>query len=84
MRVMLRDLFRQRFRTVLTITGVGLGIFTLIVLGALGENVRRVVDEAKSYAGGLVRLYTKTNDQGINPGITPEDTCFLPAQRADE
>ena len=42
MRVMLRDLLRQRFRTALTISGVGLGIFTLIVLGALGDLIVQV------------------------------------------
>lgn len=72
MRVLLRDLFRQRLRTGLTTLGVGLGIFTLVVLGALGEHFRALVEEAKAYTAGQLRLYTKTNKQGINPGITEE------------
>jgi hypothetical protein len=76
---MIRDLLRQRLRTLLTVSGVALGIFTLVVLGALGEHFRSTVDEAKSYAHGLVRLYTKTNDEGVNPGITPEDLALIEA-----
>ncbi len=79
MRALLRDLFRQRLRTLLTVLGVALGIFTLVVLGALGEHFRGMVDEAKGYARGLVRLYTKTNAEGVNPGITPETLARVEA-----
>lgn len=69
---LLRDLRRQRLRTSLTVSGVALGMLTLVVLGALGEHFRALVQEAKAYTSGIVRLYTKTNAQGINPGITEE------------
>lgn len=69
---LLRDLLRQRLRTGLTVLGVALGIFALVVLGALGEHFRGMVDETKGYSRGLLRLYTKTNAEGVNPGITPE------------
>lgn len=69
---LLRDLRRQRLRTSLTISGVALGMLTLVVLGALGEHFRALVQEAKAYTSGIVRLYTKTNAQGINPGVTEE------------
>lgn len=79
MSALLRDLARQRLRTLLTVLGVALGIFTLVVLGALGEHFRGMVDEAKGYARGLVRLYTKTNLAGVNPGITPETLARVQA-----
>ncbi|MGE0708957.1 MAG: ABC transporter permease [Planctomycetota bacterium] len=79
MRWLLRDLLRQRLRTALTVAGVALGIFTLVALGGLGEHFRAMVEDAKGYAGGLVRLYTKTNKAGINPGITPEDLARVRA-----
>lgn len=69
---LLRDLRRQRLRTALTVSGVALGMLTLVVLGALGEHFRALVEESKAYTSGLVRLFTKTNEQGINPGITEE------------
>lgn len=69
---LVRDILRQRLRAALTVSGVGLGMLTLVVLGALGEHFRGLVEESKAYTRGVVRLFTKTNDQGINPGITEE------------
>lgn len=69
---LLRDVLRQRLRAALTVCGVGLGMLTLVVLGALGEHFRGLVEESKAYTRGAVRLFTKTNAQGINPGITDE------------
>lgn len=69
---LVRDILRQRLRAALTVSGVGLGMLTLVVLGALGEHFRAVVDESKAYTRGVVRLFTKTNEQGINPGVTEE------------
>lgn len=72
MRTLVRDLLRQRFRTLLTVVGVAVGIFTLVVFGAVGEQFRATLDGAKVFAGGLIGLVTKTNKEGINPGITEE------------
>ncbi|MCO5168633.1 MAG: ABC transporter permease [Planctomycetes bacterium] len=69
---LVRDLLRQRLRAALTVSGVALGMLTLVVLGALGEHFRALVDESKAYTRGVVRLFTKTNPDGINPGITDE------------
>lgn len=74
---LLRDLSRQRLRTGLTVSGVALGMLTLVVLGALGEHFRALVEESKAYTRGLVRLFTKTNAQGINPGITEEALALV-------
>jgi len=78
-RTLVRDLRRQRLRSLLTITGIGLGILTLVVLGALGEHFRDSVAAAQAYVGGVVRLYTKTNARGVNPGVTPETRTRLAA-----
>lgn len=75
----LRDVLRQRLRAALTVSGVGLGMLTLVVLGALGEHFRGLVEESKAYTRGVVRLFTKTNAQGINPGITEEDLAAVRA-----
>ncbi|MBI3725309.1 ABC transporter permease, partial [bacterium] len=73
MRAIFRDLARQRWRTLLTIAGMAIGIFALVVLGAMAEHFRSVVADAKGYVRGTVRLVTKTNKKGENPGISPDD-----------
>jgi ABC-type antimicrobial peptide transport system permease subunit len=72
MKKCLRNLGRQKLRTALTISGVSLGIFTLLVLGALSEHFRVMVDDSREYTRGMIRLFTKTNKDGVNPGITKE------------
>lgn len=79
MRSLLRDLKRQRLRSALTISGVALGIFTLVVLGALGEHFRAIANDARRYTRGQIRLFTKTNQAGHNPGITPETLAAIQA-----
>ena len=37
------------------------------------EAAAATVEEATTYSEGLLRLYTKTNSQGVNPGVTEED-----------
>lgn len=69
---LVRELLRQRLRTALTVVGVALGILVLVVLGALGEHFRALLVEAAGYTRGVVRLVTKTNAEGVNPGITDE------------
>src|SRR5437016_1158252 len=65
---MLRDLARQPWRTTLTVSGIAIGIFALVVLGALAEHFRAIVADAKDYVRGTIRLATKTNKDGENPG----------------
>ena len=46
----LRDIFRRKGRSVLTITGIAVGVFALVVLGAVAEN-------QNVYVGKLVGYY---------------------------
>lgn len=46
----LRDIFRRKGRSILTITGIGVGVFALVVLGAVAENMN-------VYVGKLVGYY---------------------------
>lgn len=73
MRALLRDLLRQRWRTALTVLGIAIGIFALVVFGAMAEHFRSLVAESKGYIQGTVRLVTKTNKEGVNPGISAQD-----------
>ena len=77
MRAIFRDLERQPWRTALTVAGIGIGIFALVVFGALGEHFRQTVEDAKGYVRGTIRIATKTNAKGENPGITGEDVAAI-------
>ncbi len=66
----LRILFRNRLRTVLTVAGVSIGIFALTVLGALTERLHSMLGDAEAYVGHAIFLSTKTNRDGVNPGVT--------------
>jgi ABC-type antimicrobial peptide transport system permease subunit len=73
MRTILRDLARQPWRTALTIAGIAIGIFALVVFGALAEHFRALVADSKDYVKATIHLATKTNKDGENPGITDDD-----------
>ncbi len=66
---LLRSLLRHRVRTALTILGVAIGIFTLLVMGALTEHIYRMVDDTKTYVASLIHIATKTSNEGVNPGV---------------
>ncbi len=73
MRTILRDLARQPWRTTLTVAGTTIGIFALVVFGALDEHFRILLADSKEYVQGTIHVATKTNQEGENPGITTED-----------
>jgi len=73
MRTLLRDLARQPWRTCLTIAGIAIGIFALVVFGSLAEHFRALVGDSEEYVKGTIHLATKTNKEGENPGITDDD-----------
>jgi cell division protein FtsX len=73
MRTILRDLARQPWRTALTVAGTTIGIFALVVFGALDEHFRILLADSKEYVQGTLHIATKTNQEGENPGITTED-----------
>lgn len=79
MRTILRDLARQPWRTTLTVAGIAIGIFALVVFGALAEHFRSLVADSKEYVKGTIHLATKTNKAGENPGITEEDVALARA-----
>jgi putative ABC transport system permease protein len=45
----LRDIFRRRARSVITISGIAIGMFALVVLGAISENLNVYVENAAAY-----------------------------------
>ena len=45
----LRDILRRKGRSALTVGGIAIGIFALVVLGALSENLNVYIERASAY-----------------------------------
>ncbi len=76
---LLRGLLRHKVRTALTVLGVAIGIFTLLVLGALTEHLHRMVDDTETYVAAMIHIATKTSSEGVNPGIREETVARIRA-----
>lgn len=61
----LRDIFRRKGRSALTIAGIAIGVFALVVLGAVAENNNVYVDRLTGYYEGVVTV------------IDEQDTSFV-------
>ncbi len=52
----LRDIFRRKGRSILTVTGVAIGVFALVVLGSASENNRVYIDRLTGYYDGVITV----------------------------
>ncbi len=62
----LRNMFRHRIRTGLTIFGIVIGIFALTVMGSMSEYFNQLVDNALKYAGSTIGVQAK-GGFGLSP-----------------
>jgi len=69
----LRDIFRRKARSILTITGIGVGVFAFVVLGAVAENDNVYVDQLVGYYEKAI-VVVEENDAnfvGMSNGTRP-------------
>lgn len=45
----IKNMFRRKLRTSLTVFGIGIGIFALVVMGAMAEKIQLLVDGGVKY-----------------------------------
>ena len=69
----LRDVFRRKSRSILTVIGVAIGVFALVVLGSASENNRVYVDRLTGYYDGVITVIDDqdTSIVGIGAGERP-------------
>jgi putative ABC transport system permease protein len=69
----LRDIFRRKGRSVLTISGIGIGVLALVVLGAVAENQNVYVSKLVGYYEDAVVVIEKddANFVGMSAGNRP-------------
>ena len=67
-----RDLGRRKLRTALTVIGITIGIWTLVVFGALATKINRLVDGGSRFYAGKV-IVSDASSGGIGLGTVPMD-----------
>jgi len=65
MRLVIRGLFRRRFRTCLTVFGVGVGIFGFVIMGAVAEKMDRVASNTVAFFSRYVFVLSQRGFFGI-------------------
>ncbi|MDP2183157.1 MAG: ABC transporter permease [Actinomycetota bacterium] len=80
----LRDIFRRKARSILTITGIGVGVFALVVLGAAAENSNVYVKNLTGYYDDVIVVVEKNdaNLWGMTNGNRPVSVAAVDEIRA--
>src|SRR5690242_7943569 len=71
---LLRNIWRRKLRSTLTILGIVIGIFALTTFGAFAENFNALIDGGVKYFGGSIQV-------GAPDG---QAAPFLPISKIDE
>jgi len=70
---LLRDIFRRKGRSILTISGIGIGVFALVVLGAVAEDMNVLASRNASYYENVITVTEAKNSNfvGMSLGSRP-------------
>ncbi len=71
----LRNMWRRKFRTLLTIFGIVIGIFAFTVMGSMALKLNKMIDGGKKYVTGQITISPKGSaGYGAATGTLPIDT----------
>jgi len=70
---LLRELSRRKLRTTLTILGITIGIWALVVFSSMANKINALVDGGSQYFAGKV-LVTDKSSVGVGIGGAPMST----------
>ena len=71
----LRNMWRRKFRTFLTVVGIAVGIFAFTVMGSLALKFNKMIDGGKKYMTGQISISPKGSSyDGSGGGTLPVDT----------
>lgn len=72
----LRNMWRRKFRTILTVIGITVGIFAFTVMGSMALKLNKMIDGGKKYITGQISIMPKGTDfaSGQMTGTLPIDT----------
>ncbi len=66
----LRNMWRRKFRTFLTIFGIVIGIFAFTVMGSMALKLNKMIDGGKRYITGQISISPKGTDFAMTGGGT--------------
>jgi len=69
----LRNIFRRKMRAFLTIFGIAIGVFSLVVMGALAEKLTLLVDGGVDYYRGKVVIVPGADSAASGAGLLSID-----------
>jgi putative ABC transport system permease protein len=81
-RLILKNLFRQRARTTLTVLGISLGIMTVVALGVITEGLRVMAGDL-TRAGGADFIVGQKGSSDLSFSTVPETELEVLAARSD-
>lgn len=68
--IALKNVFRQRVRSSLTIVGISLGIGLILALGAIGEGLNQQIEESFGDIAGVIDVRSpRESDEGITEDV---------------
>jgi len=70
--IALKNVFRQRVRSSLTVLGIALGIGLILALGSIGEGLNRQIQESFGDVAGVIDVRANDNEEGIDDDIIEE------------
>ncbi len=71
----LRDIFRRKLRALLTISGITIGVFALVMLGSVAESMNLMVEGGKEYYAEKVMV---SDDSGTGSmSVTPMSISMI-------
>lgn len=71
----LRNLWRRKFRTFLTMFGIAIGIFAFTVMGSMALKLNKMISGGKRYITGQISIMPKGSTYGTGGGsVLPVDT----------
>lgn len=75
----LRDIFQRRARSLLTVLGIAIGVFALVVLGAMAEKAHQTMQRNGDYYADKIVVAEEdaANDVGYTNGTRPLDVATI-------
>jgi putative ABC transport system permease protein len=72
----LRNLTRRKLRTILTVTGIVMGIFALTTMGALAEHFNTLLDGGITYYGSSIQVASDKGGSVMGGGYMSLDNVY--------